>query len=160
MDSQTPTNSDGDQGRWADSISSIGPEVLIYLLMDGWIDLGSWMTEESLSMWLVWCLCYVFYSLTHARCFWFTNPRRNADKEVQVPHLTAPSSVAGVSATNTNSNSNSINSQPPDANSDCRCCCCQEQEDRQPFKSKRQSVYSRIIYHQWRRSIKIPRVWL
>jgi hypothetical protein len=60
MDSQTPTNSDGDQGRWANSISSIGPEVLISFLMDGWMDHGSWMSACWCSdVWNLDCLCYL-----------------------------------------------------------------------------------------------------
>jgi hypothetical protein len=46
-----PMNSDGDQGRWENSISpfsSIGPEVLMSFLMDGWMEHGSWMSALSM----------------------------------------------------------------------------------------------------------------
>jgi hypothetical protein len=65
MDSQAPTNSDGHQGRWENSISSIGPEVLIYFLMDGWMDHGSWMSACRCSdVWNLDCLCYMLVPLS------------------------------------------------------------------------------------------------
>jgi hypothetical protein len=62
MDSQAPTNSDGDQGRWANSISPFLLSIPKYLffLMDGWMDHGSWMSACRCSdVWNLDCLCYM-----------------------------------------------------------------------------------------------------
>jgi hypothetical protein len=60
MDSQAPTNSDGEQGRWANSISPIGPEVLISFLMYGWMGHGSWMSAcRCGDVWNLDSLCYL-----------------------------------------------------------------------------------------------------
>lgn len=52
----------------------------------------------------------LFYSLTHIWCFWFTNPWRNADK--QVSGLIAPSSAIGVTNTNSKSPANHQTTTP------------------------------------------------